>query len=95
MTRTRWLIVLLVLGAVVFAVQAGEYTTFHWLSLRGREKAEQAAVEALQREVDSLTRVKKLVETDPVTQERIARELYGMLREGEWEYTLVRPGSER
>jgi cell division protein FtsB len=94
-TRARWLIVVLVLGAIVFALQAGEYNTFHWLTLRSREKAERAAVAALQREVDSLTRVKKLVETDPVTQERIARELYGMLRDGEWEYTLVRPEGER
>jgi cell division protein FtsB len=95
MTRTRWLIVGLVLLAIVFALQAGEYNTFHWLSLRSREKAEQAAVAALRREVDSLTRVKKLVETDPATQERIARELYGMLRAGEWEFTLLRPESER
>ena len=95
MTRTRWLIVGLVLLAIVFALQAGEYNTFHWLSLRSREKAERAAVLALQREVDSLTRVRKLVETDPVTQERIARELYGMLRGGEWEFTLLRPESER
>jgi cell division protein FtsB len=95
MNRTRWIIVLLLLGAVVFALQAGEYNTFHWLGLKSREKEERAAIESLQREVDSLTRVKKLVETDPVTQERIARELYGMLRAGEWEFTLVRPESDR
>jgi cell division protein FtsB len=94
-TRGRWLIVLLVLGALVFALQAGEYNTVHWLTLRRREKAERDTVAALQREVDSLTRVKQLVETDPATQERIARELYGMLRDGEWEFTLVRPDSER
>ncbi len=94
MTRGRWIIVVIVLLAIVFALQAGEYNTFHWLTLRSRENSERAAVEALQREVDSLTRVKKLVETDPVTQERIARELYGMLRQGEWEFTLVHPESE-
>ncbi len=95
MNRRRWLIVLLVFGIAVFALQAGEYNTFHWLTLAGREKAERAAVAALEREVDSLTRLKKLIETDPATQERLARELYGMLREGEWEYTLVRPEAER
>ncbi len=95
MTRRGWIMLLVVLGAIFFALQAGEYNTFHWLSLRSRETTERAAVEALQREVDSLARVKKLVETDPVTQERIARELYGMLRQGEWEFTLVRPESER
>ena len=95
MRRSRWIVVVLVLGAIVFALQAGEYNTFHWLSLRGREQVERAAVAGLQREVDSLTRVKKLVETDPATQERIARELYGMLREGEWEFTLVRPEGDK
>ena len=91
MRRAKWIILVLVLAAIVFALQAGEYSTFNWFSLRGREKAERAAVAALQREVDSLTKVRKLVETDPVTQERVARELYGMLRPGEVEYTLVRP----
>jgi len=95
MNRVRWIVLLVVLGVVFFALQGGEYNTFHWLSLRSREKAERAAVEALQHEVDSLTRVKKAVETDPVTQERMARELYGMLRQGEWEFTLVRPESDR
>ncbi len=89
--RARWIIVVLVLGAIVFALQAGEYNVFHWLTLRGREDRERQAVAELEREVDSLTRVKMLVETDPMTQERLARELYGMLRAGEWEFTLVRP----
>lgn len=91
MKRARLLIALLILGAILFAFQAGEYNTFHWLTLRKREQGEREAVAALQREVDSLQRVRKLVETDFATQERLARELYGMLRPGEWEYTIVRP----
>ena len=75
MTRTRLIIALVLLGAVVFALQAGEYNTFHWLSLKKREQREREAVAALQREVDSLARVRKLVETDAATQERLAREL--------------------
>ena len=57
-----------------------------------RERVTRAEVAALAREVDSLARVKKLVETDKDTQERVAREQYGMLRAGETEFTLVRPG---
>ncbi len=91
MTRTRWLFLLLVVAALVFAAQAGEYSTPQWLSLRAREKEMRAEVTALAREVDSLTRYKKLVETDPATQERVAREQYGMLRKGEIEFTLVPP----
>ena len=81
----------LLVAALVFALQAGEYSTPQWLSLRTREKAMRAEVAALTREVDSLARYKKLVETDPVTQERVAREQYGMLRRGEIEFTLLPP----
>ena len=92
MTRARWVAVLLVAAALYFAVQGGEYSTLQWLELRKRERAEAALVQWLSREVDSLARVKKRVETDPAVQERVARELYGMLRPGEVEYTLLRDG---
>ncbi len=90
MTRARWVAVLLVVGALYFAVQGGEYSTLQWLDLRKRERTEAALVRTLEREVDSLARVKKQVDTDPAMQERLARELYGMLRPGEVEYTLLR-----
>ena len=90
MTRTRW-VVLVVLGlALYFAVQGGEYSTIQWLQLRSRLRAEEEQVRQLTREVDSLAAVKKRVETDPAMQERLARELYGMLRPGELEYTILR-----
>ena len=91
MTGKRLLGLLVLLVLLLFALQGGEYSTPQWLGLRRSERAERAAVAQLQREVDSLTRVKKLVLTDPATQERIAREQYGMLRKGEREITLVRP----
>ncbi|HSE52460.1 MAG TPA: septum formation initiator family protein [Gemmatimonadales bacterium] len=90
MTRARWVVLLLVVAALYFAVQGGEYSTLQWLDLRRREQSEQALVRTLAREVDSLARVKKRIETDPAMQERLARELYGMLRPGEIEYTLLR-----
>jgi cell division protein FtsB len=90
-TRKGWLVLLLVLGAVVFALQAGEYSTGQWLSLRRKERQERSEVDSLSREVDSLARLRRLVETDPAWQERIAREQYGMLRKGEIEFTVVRP----
>ena len=92
MTRARFVAVLLVLGALYFAAQGGEYSTLQWLELRKRERAEAALVRALEREVDSLAKYRKRVETDPAMQERLARELYGMLRPGEVEYTLLREG---
>ena len=90
MTRARWVVLLLVVAALYFAAQGGEYSTLQWLDLRKREGAEQALVRTLTREVDSLAKVKKRIETDPAMQERLARELYGMLRPGEIEYTLLR-----
>ena len=91
MTGKRLLGVLAVSGAILFALLGGEYSTPQWLELRRSERAERAALAALRREVDSLTRMKRLVLTDPATQERVAREQYGMLRKGELEVTLVRP----
>ena len=37
-------------------------------------------VDSLNREVDSLKKYKQLIQTDPVTQEKIAREEFGMVR---------------
>jgi cell division protein FtsB len=91
MTKQRWLIVLVVLGALLFALQAGEYSTLQWLELRRKEQLVHSEVDSLTREVDSLARLRRLVETDPAWQERIAREQYGMLRKGETEFTVVRP----
>jgi len=91
MTRKVWAVLLLVALAALFALQAGEYSTGQWLALRKKERQERAEVDSLSREVDSLTRLRRLVETDPAWQERIAREQYGMLRKGEIEFTVVRP----
>ncbi|HEV8612942.1 MAG TPA: septum formation initiator family protein [Gemmatimonadales bacterium] len=91
MTKKPWGMLALLLGAAGFAFQAGEYSTPQWLKLRQKEKLARAEVDSLAREVDSLARVRKLVETDPAWQERIAREQYGMLRKGEIEFTVVRP----
>lgn len=66
--------------AVVFAVQGGEFGTLDLVHQR-RERAGLArAVDSLQRTVDSLKRYEAAVRTDPATQERIAREVFGMVR---------------
>lgn len=92
MTRARWLVAAVVLLATVFALQAGEYSTLDWLELRRLERAESLQVAELERTVDSLTTVAEAVETDPRTQERIAREKYGMARDGEIVYQIVPDG---
>jgi cell division protein DivIC len=73
------------------AFQGGEYGTLDWLKLRRQLADERAALEALEAELDSLGRVARALETDPVAQERAAREEFGMIRPGELLYRLV-PG---
>ncbi len=70
----------IVIAAVVFAVQGGEWGTDDLLAQRARAARLRAQIDTLKREVDSLARVKKAILTDPVVQERIAREEFGMVR---------------
>ena len=72
--------VALVAGAIVFAVEGGEYGTSDLLKQRARERRLRAEIDSLSRVVDSLNRYKRRVETDPKLQERIAREEFGMVR---------------
>ena len=89
MNRGRVLAAIVIAAALVFAFSAGEYGTMDWFALRGEERAERARIEALERQVDSLQKVAKGLERDPRTQERVAREEFGMIRKGEPVYRLV------
>jgi cell division protein FtsB len=70
------------LGALWFAVQGGEYGTRDLMRQKQRKARLQASIDSAQHVVDSLTRYKRRLETDPVLQERIAREQFGMVRGG-------------
>ena len=79
-------------GAVVLvlvAVLAGEYSTIDWLKVRSQLAQERDSVESLRTQVDSLARVARALETDPATQERAAREQFGLIRNGEILYRIV------
>ena len=91
MTPVRWAAVGVVSVALLFGFLGGEYSTFDWLTLKRQVAAERAAVAALQAAIDSLKLVAVAVERDPAEQERIAREEFGMIREGEFLYRLVAP----
>ena len=91
MTAARWAAVAALAFALYFAVQGGEYGTTDLLELRGEVAREEAEVARLQRVVDSLARAAQAVERDPRTQERVARESFGMIRRGEFMFRLV-PG---
>ena len=76
------------LGGVAFGFAGGEYGTLDWWQLKRQLREEQAAVERLTAEIDSLRKEAEALERDPVTQERVAREAFGMLRPGEILYRV-------
>jgi cell division protein FtsB len=92
-TPGRWAALAALAGAVLFALQGGEYSTLNLLNLERQTAREAAEVVRLQRLVDSLTRAALAIERDPRVQERVARESFGMIRKGEFLYKLVRPDS--
>jgi len=76
--RVIWLLVALL--ALFFALQGGEYSTRDLYVLHVRNRSLAREVDSLQRHVDSLKRYLRAVRTDSATQERIAREEFGMVR---------------
>ena len=76
----RVAVVCFAFAVVAFAVQGGEYGTTDLLRQRRQLVRERAAVDSLAKSVESLKKLKKAVESDPVTQERIAREEFGMVK---------------
>jgi cell division protein FtsB len=74
-----------------WAVQGGEYGTTDLLRQREQVQVARARVDSLEALVTRLREEKRLVESDPATQERIAREEFGMVRPGELLYRFVEP----
>jgi len=90
-TPARWAAVAALAFALYFAIQGGEYGTTHLLQLRREVRQEAALVVRLQVMVDSLERAANAIQQDPRTQERVAREAFGMIRKGEHLFRIV-PG---
>ena len=89
MTPARWEAVAALAFALYFAIQGGEYGTTHLLELRHDVAREEAQVARLERIVDSLARAARAIQRDPRTQERVARESFGMIRKGEHLFRIV------
>ena len=79
------------LALAALAAEGGEYGTRDLLQLRRQVRGERERIARLRHEVDSLQRLQRLLETDSATQERAARELYGMIRDGELLFQVVPP----
>lgn len=80
-------------GAAVlwFAVAGGEYSTFDLIRQRNERRTLEREIDSLRRVVDSLARYRARVLGDPATQERIAREEFGMVRGRELLYRIAEP----
>lgn len=92
--RLRKVIWLVVVGAVTwFAIQGGEYGTLDLARQRRERIRLRHEIDSLTRIVDSLRRYRQQVLNDPKTQERIAREQFGMVRGKELLYRFAEPDS--
>jgi cell division protein FtsB len=86
---------LAIVAAVYFALQGGEYSTVDLFRQRQRERMLTHMIDSLKHDVDSLKNLKRLIEADPATQERIARESFGMIRDKELLFRFIDPDSLR
>ena len=83
---------LLGLGVLAFAVQGGEYGTVDLARQQIKKRQLQEAIDSLERDIDSLTRLKRAIATDAAVQERLAREEFGMVKgDKEILYRLAEP----
>lgn len=72
-----------------YAVEGGEYGTTDLLALKGQVRRAREDIVRLRNEADSLRRLETALKTDAVLQEKVARELYGMIHPGEILYQVV------
>lgn len=76
-------------GAAYFAVFGGEYSLLELHRLERQRRAEEARLEELRQETDRLRARVDSLESDPATLERVARERYGLIRDGERLYRFA------
>ena len=85
----RGAVVLLLAGAAYYFVWGGEYTLGDVHDLASERDSLAARVESLRAVVDSLERRAAVLETSDFAVERVARERYGFLRDGERLYRFL------
>jgi len=78
-----------VAGALYFALFGGDYSYFELQRVRREQAAEQLRLEQSRAEVEALRAREDSLLHDSATIERIARERYGLIREGERLYRFV------
>jgi cell division protein FtsB len=80
--------------AVYYAVFGGEYSMFELRRSRASLEAERIQLAELQAQIDSLSAWADSLRNDPGTLERVAREDFGMIKEGETLYRFAVPDED-
>jgi cell division protein FtsB len=78
-----------ILGSLYFLLLGGEYTFLDIWRLEREQEAEIAELEAVRAEVQELQAHADSLATDSAALERLAREQFGLIREGERLYRFV------
>jgi len=92
MGRVRRVILPALLGlALYYALFGGDYSVFELRRARIERGREAAVLAERRRQIDSLRAWGDSLNVDSVTLERIARERFGMIREGEILYRHAEP----
>jgi cell division protein FtsB len=90
--KVKKLLLPVLLGlAVYYAVFGGEYSFLELRRTRQEMEVKNRELTQLRREVDSLRAWVDSLQNDSATLERLARERFGMIRDGEILYRLVEP----
>ena len=79
----------LLLVAVYYALFGGEYSLFELNAARAAVETERADLADVRGQIDSLSAWADSLEEDSATVERIARERFGMIRDGETLYRFA------
>lgn len=89
MNGGRLLVGMLLLAAVYYAVFGGEYSVFELRSTRSDVEMTRERLADVEAHIDSLRAWADSLENDAATIERVAREDFGMIRDGEMLYRFV------
>lgn len=90
MTRARWVAVAALLLAALFAYAGGTYSAHNFRMLKHEVTDAERRVAMLHHQVDSLRAFRDSLDTNPMVQERVARQQWGMVRPGEISITILK-----
>jgi len=79
--------------ALYFALFGGEYSLLELRAIRAGVGEDAAELDDLKSRIDSLSAWADSLESDSAALERVARERYGMIRDGEVLYRFANPDS--